>query len=68
MPDDKFELPVMQPGLEDRTEQQDAETLQQELDEQLRIAGETGGVFDRNRQRRPSGEAKTWIGLPAMAL
>ncbi len=52
MPDDKFELP-MQPGLEDRSEQQDAETLQQELEEQSRIAGETGGVFDKNRVPSP---------------
>ena len=57
MPDDKFELPVMQPGLEDRSEQQDAETLQNELSEQERISGEQTGPFDHNRvpvERKPS--------------
>ena len=53
MPDNKFELPVMQPELSDRTEQQDEATLQNELSEQERIARETGGVFDKNRVPSP---------------
>ena len=52
MPDKEFELP-MQPDLSDRTEQQDEASLQTELNEQSRIARETGGVFDKNRVPSP---------------
>ncbi len=53
MTDETFKLPVLQPGLEDRTEQQDEASLQTELDEQSRIARETGHVFDGNRVPSP---------------
>ena len=37
----------------EQAERQDVDSLQTELNEQERIAGNTGGVFDKNRVEQP---------------